>query len=48
MTDAEAEKTGGDLHQMYSQAFDAACDELATSLGYDKSRLSDEGRADLR
>ena len=46
MTDAEAEKLW-QLHQMYSQAFDAACDELATSLGYDKSRLSDEGRADL-
>jgi hypothetical protein len=46
MTDAEAE-TLWRLHQMQDQEFDAACDELASSLGYDKSQLSDEQRANI-
>jgi hypothetical protein len=46
MTDAEAE-TLWRLHQMHGQSFDAACDELASILGYDKSQLSDEQKADI-
>lgn len=46
MTDLEAE-TLWRLHQMQAQAFDAACDELASILGYDKSRLSDQQKDEI-
>jgi hypothetical protein len=46
MTAAEAKKLW-QLHQMCGQAFDAACDEFASTLGHDKSRLSDLQKADI-
>jgi hypothetical protein len=46
MTAAEAE-TLWQLHQIGGQAFDAACDELASILGHDKSQLSDKQKADI-
>jgi hypothetical protein len=46
MTAAEAE-TLWQLHQMGGKAFDAACDELASILGRDKSQLSDKQKADI-
>lgn len=41
MTDVEAE-TLWRIHQQASEAFDAICDELAPTLGYNKDQLSDE------
>ena len=46
MTDAEAEKLW-QLHQTYNEAFDAACDEYVSTLGLEKSQLSDQQKADI-
>jgi hypothetical protein len=46
MGDAEAE-TLWRLHQEIGQAFDAVCDAYSADLGWEKSQLSDEQRADL-
>jgi hypothetical protein len=46
MTDAEAEKLW-QLHQTYNEAFDAACDEYVSTLGLEKSQLSDQQKPTL-
>ena len=46
MSDREAERLW-ELHQLLGQTFDAACDALVSVLGYDKSALSDEQKADI-